>query len=85
MSELLPCPFCGGGVALYFPTELSLADFLPVICCHHCGVSVERTNLSPDEDDLVAAWNRRSIPTIPHHGVINEPRPSLADVDPLSR
>lgn len=48
MTELLPCPFCGG------EAELSYCGW---VSCHNCGCDGPYTGDSPDE--AAAAWNTR--------------------------
>ena len=49
MTELKPCPFCGGNAYL--------ANFSNRVCCSMCGVFVDEKC----DKDAIAAWNRRAI------------------------
>lgn len=59
MSELLPCPFCGGEAQ--FVEE---DDEIAIWClgeCHVCGGYHE-----PEQRErAIAAWNRRTALTLP--------------------
>lgn len=56
MSELKPCPFCGG-------TDLHLGSFSgwgnDVIVCYEC-LAVFSCRKITCEEDLIEAWNRRA-------------------------
>ncbi|TFH86624.1 restriction alleviation protein, Lar family [Billgrantia azerbaijanica] len=55
MSELKPCPFCGGK-----PARQELEDGGQVIECSSCLAS---TPIHYDRcENLVSSWNRRSLP-----------------------
>ena len=51
MTELLPCPFCGG------EAEMTENSFIWVAICKTCGGS---TGLLDTEAEAVAAWNTRA-------------------------
>lgn len=51
MSDLLPCPFCGG--------EADYGYDLCIISCKACGGS---TDFHENTDEAVAAWNLRAKP-----------------------
>lgn len=55
MTELLPCPFCGGNADL-----CEADDETWYIACVSCGCGTNPCEAS--EDDLAAAWNRRATP-----------------------
>lgn len=57
MTELRPCPFCGGKVKLV--TDLTQTKD-PVYCfeCEDCGVLVYMDDLN-DKDKSIKAWNNR--------------------------
>lgn len=57
--ELLPCPFCGGAVAVYAPNERSETKWPASVVCHHCGISSQMASPSSDRKQIIAAWNRR--------------------------
>lgn len=50
MTELLPCPFCGG------EAEVNENSFIWVAQCQTCGGS---TGLLDTEAEAIAAWNTR--------------------------
>ena len=63
MSELKPCPFCGGEARWFWNGTVS------VVRCMTCCASIDN-NLSPTEDkeirkaEAIAAWNTR----VDYHG-----------------
>ena len=54
MSELKPCPFCGGGAIKW--THSGYGDFTKQVRCAVCGAG---TNYFSKMDDAIKAWNRR--------------------------
>jgi len=60
MSELKPCPFCGGEAAIRKCKDVEFlvhnADCY-MIMCGRCGVG---TSYEPTETDAAAVWNRRT-------------------------
>lgn len=51
MTELKPCPFCGGEAAERY--ECLNGVFVQ---CNKCGVS---THVFSSQDDAIGTWNRR--------------------------
>lgn len=66
MSELKPCPFCGGNVTHVFTNHKSLQcrDFQ--YYCSNCGATVFLTSktkyesVEKIETEVVNTWNRRT-------------------------
>ena len=60
MSELKPCPFCGGEA--YFVRIFSLCPFQSRVKCRKCGIGTIKYS-SPNALDVKIlareAWNRR--------------------------
>ena len=56
MTELLPCPFCGGDA---FTGETLTS--LYVVLCRGCGAE---TGAWDTEAEAIAAWNQRSYTTV---------------------
>ena len=54
MSELLPCPFCGGR-ASFKPRSFKAS-------CDRCGAHVPNGALTSDE--AIATWNTRALPAV---------------------
>lgn len=54
MSDLLPCPFCGGEAEMH---GLNTVLSRPFVACEYCGAesAVYRT-----EAEAIAAWNTRA-------------------------
>jgi len=52
MSEIKPCPFCGGSVR----TAERIGEGFVIVC--HCGV--EYSGLCATAEDLHRNWNRRA-------------------------
>lgn len=55
MTELLPCPFCGGKPA-YPDYDAGDNDF--VVVCGPCGAT---SRYSDEQDDVISAWNQRAV------------------------
>ena len=60
MSELKPCPFCGGEAKL-----VNTWNCLCQIICRSCGATIGEVKKHPNDfrtrDEVIAAWNRRAI------------------------
>jgi Lar family restriction alleviation protein len=56
MSELKPCPFCGGEVAIL--TRFSNGSYKGCVVCMHCQVEMHPFNL--EKKGLIERWNRRA-------------------------
>ena len=59
MSDLLPCPFCGGDAY----TEIYIVE--AAAGCRECQFKVTREHRPYEYDGLpkvIAAWNRRALP-----------------------
>ena len=58
MSELKPCPFCGGQAKAFYCEESGTFD----VQCQACGaipyIGYRRSGMSPDK--VIEAWNRRA-------------------------
>lgn len=60
MDKLKPCPFCGGEAGFIEPIYVrSEADYPYVIECSQCGI---QTSIYNNQDQAIAAWNRRVEP-----------------------
>lgn len=57
MTELKPCPFCGGEARLWHPKEYDIT--LGSVKCNSCGASTESFT---DDDSAIEAWNKRPNP-----------------------
>lgn len=57
MTELRPCPFCGGEARLWHPKEYGIT--LGSVKCNSCGASTESFT---DDDSAIEAWNKRPNP-----------------------
>ena len=61
MSDLLPCPFCGGDAY----TEIYIVE--AAAGCRECQFKVTREHRPYEYDGLpnvIAAWNRRALPAV---------------------
>lgn len=59
MSELLPCPFCGGEA--HIKEVVSACEKLYTVGCSDSEcIGYETWLLKPTVDEAVAAWNRRA-------------------------
>ena len=70
MTDLKPCPFCGGEAEIsYYATEqsnLPAGRFVECVSCAATGPSFEIQGDAPDRDEYTqaeaaAAWNRRAV------------------------
>lgn len=65
MTELKPCPFCGGkaGLSSFFYEERQHYPFYGEVICFKCQANVGSTGFSKSkeeaEDKAIEAWNRR--------------------------
>ena len=59
MSELKPCPFCGGEVEIMKARVLNEADWIRHIGKPGCTMSFDNF---PDEGDVADLWNTRTPP-----------------------
>lgn len=53
MSELLPCPFCGGEAHI---TNFEVFGGVRYVICEDCGARMQK----PTEQEAVTAWNTRA-------------------------
>lgn len=82
MSDVLkPCAHCGDTTAYVGKDEL-YNTFVVICPDYECGASV---GSFVREAEAIAAWNRRTIPTIPVIGKIGDERPASPAHDPLGR
>lgn len=58
MTELKPCPFCGGDVRIDAHGPTYMRDF--IITCDNCNYYFMLDALDATENDLIKAWNRRA-------------------------
>lgn len=56
MSDLKPCPFCGGDADIMLDEVGVFVEYLP--CCQSCDGMIERWFNT--EEEAAAAWNRRA-------------------------
>ena len=65
MSDLKPCPFCGGDVQLYNIDDDGLGGFSYYyeVVCRHCGLSNKSIYANRDrvENATIKHWNTRPI------------------------
>lgn len=52
MTELKPCPFCGGEASIYVAYDDGY-----YVCCDECGCGLPVYNT---EEDAIREWNRRT-------------------------
>jgi Lar family restriction alleviation protein len=67
MSELKPCPFCGGEAELQYPEEMG--DNRGTVMCTKCYAS---TSDKENWKDAIEAWNTRTSPEVDHSGAYNK-------------
>ena len=60
MSELLPCPFCGGEAALVPTLETTVREWFVTCSNLECSVLACRTKRYYTEAEAIAAWNTRA-------------------------
>ena len=53
--DLAPCPFCGGKASVCVDTVNNKTFF--AVICESCGII---SQASDDENEVVAAWNKRT-------------------------
>lgn len=69
MSDILPCPFCGGKANVH--KVGSVAWYAYCDPENNCGAQ-PYVGGYPTAESAIAGWNRRApLPTIPHNGTIN--------------
>lgn len=64
MTELKPCPFCGGiaietneqAVCVHYAVGEAVFGSLPRVSCFECSALVTRDTM----EEAVSAWNRRA-------------------------
>lgn len=57
MSELLPCPFCGGAVRIVVPHVADLSRYISHVDTRPCPLDFSEFHCN---DDLETEWNRRA-------------------------
>lgn len=57
MTELKPCPFCGGKNAWVAENRMDDLFIGYNVHCNGCGVE---TNYTKDKDKAIESWNRRA-------------------------
>lgn len=72
MSQLLPCPFCGGEAEVDQTTERfeygiggpnSVMEYGYYVYCKKCSAGTGAVDIPPpSEDEAIAEWNRRHLP-----------------------
>jgi Lar family restriction alleviation protein len=72
MTELKPCPFCGGTPALQSWTPDDGDDHAHWIECQSC--KIEQMALFDTPAEAIAAWNRRAAPEVPSDAVVERLR-----------
>ena len=63
MSDLKPCPFCGGEASMIieFPDGTAIS-----VGCYSGNCAMEPYTWNPSEAEAIAAWNRRALPAERH-------------------
>ena len=66
MSELKPCPFCGGNPFKYYSGSDGNGIFLQIVC-EKCKAETDRIKIgvikaTANDEISVSAWNRRAQP-----------------------
>ena len=62
MSELLPCPFCGGAARDAEPHNKRCS---PRIECSKCYIGISAMNCESERSEAVDAWNTRATQHLP--------------------
>lgn len=60
MSELKPCPFCGGEAEVYLAARYEDKDYYHVRCTNDCVYTKKARH---NENEAIEAWNTRYEPT----------------------
>lgn len=66
MSELLPCPFCGGEAEIGYPLRYRNDIFTNQACCSKCGAAIYGEGIAANgaTTNTKKKWNTRAERTI---------------------
>ena len=76
MSELLPCPFCGGKAETITAKNTRGGDLFGIIC----NICASRGDFHDTEDAAIDAWNSRAPMEFDNWFYLPKPKEPLAEV-----